>query len=154
VRRVTLDQGLIGMENSGWLDNFDSKDVEIIVSGVALEDVTVSGSGQLLLGTVRQPELTVNVSGSGGVRAEGRVERLDAHVSGSGGARLSGLAAGLGRITVSGSGNVVITALDDARVRVSGSGHVSISDRPRAFFPCRIGVRPDRGGRQFLHAAG
>lgn len=134
VREVTLHNGRLGFDNSfHWFGRpFTGKgDIQVTITGVRLNDVTVSGSSVVMLGAVRQPELTLGVSGSGEIRAEGRVERLQARVSGSGGARLDGLSAREGELGVSGSGDVVVAALEHVNARVSGSGQIHIKDAPR-----------------------
>jgi hypothetical protein len=135
VREVTLNNGRLGFDN-GWRwfgRSFSGKgDIQVTITGVKLNDVSVSGSSVVTLGVLRQPELTVDVSGSGEIRAEGRVERLQARVSGSGGARLGGLSAREGELHVSGSGDIAVAALEDVHARVSGSGQIHIKDAPRA----------------------
>ena len=93
VERVTLRDGRMGMENSynSWWRNWGPNDrIEVEISGAALNEVSVSGSGTVRLGTLRQSALEVHISGSGSIYADGQVTRLDADVSGSGSARLDG----------------------------------------------------------------
>jgi hypothetical protein len=132
VAHAYLRAGRLGLEDrDNWWRNWrDQGPIEVTITGASLNDVTVSGSSQVTLGTLQQPALDVRVSGSGSITANGRVEQLDARVSGSGNARLQGLNARRGRTSVSGSGHVDLAALDDADVDISGSGQVRISARP------------------------
>jgi hypothetical protein len=93
--------------------------------------VSVSGSGTVRLGTLRQSDLEVHISGSGSIYADGQVSRLDGHVSGSGSARLDGMRTQDGRFSVSGSGSIALASAERADASVSGSGSVRINDRPR-----------------------
>jgi hypothetical protein len=133
VSRVILRDGRLGMEDSGnWWRNWNSNGrIEVEITGAALNEVSVSGSGQLRLGTLRQSDLEVNVSGSGSIYADGQVTRLDARVSGSGSARLDGMRTQDGRFGVSGSGSITLAAAERADASVSGSGTIRITDRPR-----------------------
>jgi hypothetical protein len=136
VERVILRDGSLGMESSysSWWRNWGPNDrIQVAITGATLNDVSVSGSGSVRLGTLRQSDLEVHISGSGSVYADGQINRLDAHVSGSGNARLDGMRAQDGRFSVSGSGGIVVTAVERVDVSVSGSGNVRISDRPRDF---------------------
>jgi hypothetical protein len=134
VERVTLRDGRLGMENTynNWWRNWGPNDrIEVEISGAALNEVSVSGSGQVRLGTLRQSDLEVTVSGSGSIYADGQVTRLDARVSGSGSARLEGMRTQDGRFGVSGSGSITLAAAERADASVSGSGTIRITDRPR-----------------------
>lgn len=134
VERVILRDGRLGMENSytSWWRNWGPNDrIQVEISGAALNEVSVSGSGTVRLGTLKQNALEVHVSGSGSIYADGQVSRLDGHVSGSGSARLDGMRAQDGRFSVSGSGSITVAAVDRVDASVSGSGNVRINDRPR-----------------------
>jgi hypothetical protein len=136
VERVTLRDGRLGMENSynSWWRNWGPNDrIEVEISGAALNEVSVSGSGQVRLGTIRQNALELHISGSGSIYADGQVGRLDARVSGSGSARLEGMRAQEGHFSVSGSGSIAVASAERVDATVSGSGNVRINDRPREF---------------------
>ncbi len=112
--------------------------------------MSVSGSSQVRLGTLRQSDLEVNVSGSGSIYADGQVTRLDARVSRSGSARLEGMRTQDGRFGVSGSGSITLAAAERADASVSGSGYYS-DHRPSArSLAFGLGLWPDRGCRANL----
>ena len=67
--------------------------MRVEVSVPSLSELTLSGSGTVLVSGVERPSFTVTISGSGVVRASGTTEQLDATVSGSGQAELGGLEA-------------------------------------------------------------
>jgi hypothetical protein len=111
-------------------------------------DLSVSGSGSLLLEADASGDLAANVSGSGHIEFKGKCRDFDSHVSGSGKIKLDveiaeraafGLS-GSGKVlargsakevkaTISGSGEVLAADLvtDKCDVRISGSGDVEIN---------------------------
>jgi hypothetical protein len=127
VERVVLRRGHLGMERnwSWWGGRSSSERLLVEISGAPLEHVAVSGSSMVILGSLRQDSLTVRISGSGSVAADGRVSRLDARISGSGAARLSDMRAREARLSVSGSGSITVNAIESADLSVSGSGNIS-----------------------------
>jgi hypothetical protein len=136
VNRVYLRRGHLGFENNSWWGgnfNWNNQQVEVEITGVAPDEVSVSGSSQVTLADpVRERDFEVHVSGSGSIHANGQVEHLTAGISGSGSARLDRMTAGEGQLSVSGSGRVEVNAVADAQVHISGSGQVRIDERPRA----------------------
>ncbi|HMJ71262.1 MAG TPA: head GIN domain-containing protein [Cyclobacteriaceae bacterium] len=111
-------------------------------------DLSVSGSGSLLLEADASGDLGANVSGSGRIEFKGKCRDFDSHVSGSGKIKLDieiaeravfGLS-GSGKVeakgsakevkaTISGSGEVLAANMitDKCDVRISGSGDVEIN---------------------------
>lgn len=94
-----------------------------------LEEVQVSGSGQVAAHGFETPTLGVGVSGSGSVHAERcRVGALEAAVSGSGDITVERCELASAAISISGSGDVAIhgeaaaCSGDGVTVRISGSG--------------------------------
>ena len=98
--------------------------------GRAFQRIAIAGSGNLVMENVSQPELTLRISGSGSMRAQGTVDRLTVNVSGSGDARLGDLAAKQATIHISGSGKVEASPKDQADISISGSGDVKLLTRP------------------------
>lgn len=119
-RRLSLDC------DPGW---FASK-LDVSVSGPAITDWKLLGSGDLTLSQINQPQLRLSIRGSGGVGATGVVDAVDVDISGSGTARLRDLTAKSAQITIRGSGDLQMTAQTDADVSISGSGNVEIFGHP------------------------
>jgi hypothetical protein len=96
----------------------------------ALRTVRISGSATATLEKLDQPALTLTISGSGRVTAQGTVERVTATISGSGDVRLNDVA--LKRLTtkISGSGSLEAGPREDADITLSGSGSVRLLTRP------------------------
>ena len=167
--RVEGDRLIIGKDNwSFWNNNHDER-VTVYITipnidaiGVAGSgdvvaetkitsrelDLSVSGSGSLVLDADVTGSLDADVSGSGSIEFKGKCRDFDSHISGSGRVKLNiavaerasfGLS-GSGKIyadgsaqeikaTISGSGEVLAAnfTVDKCDVRISGSGDVEIN---------------------------
>jgi hypothetical protein len=104
--------------------------VEITLPGQGFRRVNVSGWAKLDIENLEQPELAINISGSGSLHGQGSVDRLTVHLSGSGDARLGDLAVKQLAVKISGSGNVEAAPKEEADVKISGSGSVRLLTRP------------------------
>ena len=107
-----------------------SRTVDVTLPGRVFRKMHLSGSGKVILENVSQPELTLGISGSGSLRAQGNADRLTVSISGSGGAKLGDLAANQLTVRVSGSGNIEAAPKDVADINVSGAGNVRLLTRP------------------------
>jgi hypothetical protein len=105
--------------------------LEIELSGPALRDLTLNGSGKLVLEQVKQDALTVAIHGSGSVRASGAVDELKLDIMGSGDALLDQLAAHSSKIFIAGSGSADIAPIDAADIFIAGSGDVRLHTHPK-----------------------
>jgi putative autotransporter adhesin-like protein len=106
-------------------------DARVQVSAAALKGLRVVGSSDLTLGRVDAAELSIEVEGSGDVKASGSVGNLIATIQGSGDAELGDLAARTATVSVQGSGSASVNVSDTLDVTVQGSGDVSYRGRPR-----------------------
>jgi hypothetical protein len=153
LRRVRFGDGNIVMDNDGdFFRNSDHERLDITVTGVALNEFSVSGSGKLLLGKLKRDWLGINVSGSGSTDLEASVsgdaelkvsgsghitfgaleaKNLKAHISGSGGIDGKGHVGNLD-LDMSGSGRFADIAASRANVTMSGSGRATIAARDQA----------------------
>jgi hypothetical protein len=104
--------------------------VDITLPGRAFRKINLSGSGKVLMENVNLPDLTLGISGSGSLRAQGSVDRLTVSISGSGDAKLADLAVKQFTVKVSGSGNIEAAPKDLADISVSGAGDVRLLTRP------------------------
>jgi hypothetical protein len=87
----------------------------------------VAGSGDLAIGALEASSAAFSIAGSGGVRAGGKVGKLDVSIAGSGDVDLSGLTATDASVSIAGSGNVRARATGTADVSVMGSGDVEVT---------------------------
>lgn len=107
-----------------------SRTVDITLPGRVFHHISLSGSGKVLMENVSQPDLSVTISGSGTLRAQGNVERATITISGSGDARLGDLAVKQLTVKVSGSGDIEAAPKELADIKLSGSGTVRLLTRP------------------------
>ncbi|MGH8206185.1 MAG: GIN domain-containing protein [Steroidobacteraceae bacterium] len=105
--------------------------VDVQLSGPALRDVELNGSGDLVLGNLKQDTLSVAIHGSGSASAAGSVDTLRVAIMGSGSARLAQLAAGSARIFIAGSGNADVAPSNAADIFIAGSGDVRLHSHPK-----------------------
>ena len=133
--------------------DFHDRKVKIYISLPKLNNVGISGSGDILAQTpIKTDELDVKISGSGNVKIESlSAKNLDLSISGSGDIYFAGsdivesssyTISGSGDIDtqnlqskkvevhISGSGDVRVWSVDELDARVSGSGDVYYKGRP------------------------
>ncbi len=105
-----------------------SEDVKIQISGPAFDGLSVSGSGKITVLTPIQSErINLSLSGSGDIMiAQATFGALECSISGSGGMELGGTANAT-QVDISGSGDVQAKQLssNEMRARIAGSGSVS-----------------------------
>jgi hypothetical protein len=139
VDRVTVENGRIGLREGEGLVSIhghgvhasrdgDQLSIEIIAPGV--RSFTVNGSGDLHLKAYDQPDLVLEVNGSGGVDAEGKARKVELRVSGSGQADLRSLDTGDAKIALAGSGEAHVAPHGATEVDVAGSGDVYLTSKP------------------------
>ena len=96
----------------------------------ALDALTLSGSGNIVVTGVEAKRLAVNLPGSGTLAGDGAATRLDVTVGGSGTVQLTRLVAADVRADVSGSGSIFVTATKRLDASVSGSGAILYAGSP------------------------
>jgi hypothetical protein len=102
----------------------------VTISVPALTALRLSGSGSVVAHAVSAGRLTVDLSGSGIVRAGGSVTRLEVALGGSGQAELLDLAARRVRAVVGGSGEIATTVSETLDATISGSGTIRYAGNP------------------------
>ena len=151
IDRLTSDvvDGVLVLGASGpWFGTLGPVTYDLTIP--SLEAVTVSGSGDVVVGRLDAGSLALEISGSGEIVAKTlAAETVSAVISGSGTIGLAGKSArqdveisGSGRheaadlvsadvdVLVSGSGSADVTATDSLNVSVSGSGSVTYGGNP------------------------
>jgi hypothetical protein len=134
--------------SSGW-NAF--KDVKVWITVPELDNVTVSGSGQLIgENTFKGNTMDLTISGSGSLKMDvdakkagmrlsgsgrfevsGNAEEADMVISGSGKINAEDLEVDRCEITISGSGQCYITARKEINATISGSGDVYYNGNPQ-----------------------
>ena len=103
---------------------------KIEISVPQLEEVRVTGSGDVEIYNLSGDYFEFTVSGSGDMRAEGEIEELDIRVSGSGDVDTRDVVAQEANVKISGSGDVKVFAEEEFYGRVSGSGDIDVYGNP------------------------
>ncbi|HOX90036.1 MAG TPA: head GIN domain-containing protein [Burkholderiaceae bacterium] len=93
-------------------------------------EVTVKGSGDVLVPTVEADAVAVAIAGSGNVRLGGHTEALGINVSGSGDVLAGKLVARTVAVRIRGSGDVEVHASSALSVDIGGSGDVRFRGEP------------------------
>jgi hypothetical protein len=95
-------------------------------------DLTVSGSGNIVLDELDAERVKANVSGSGDIRINngGVADELNVTISGSGNVRAEGFEAQNVDVRIAGSGNCSVTANGSLKARIAGSGSVYYGGNP------------------------
>ena len=117
-------------KKSWWSDQWNTtgRNYRAYVSAPMIESITSSGSGNIKIeGTLKSPELEIEISGSGNVSGKIETENLEVTQSGSSNIRLSGVAT-RAEFECSGSGNIISGELiiDFCEVEISGSGNAEL----------------------------
>jgi len=100
------------------------------ISVPTLEEVRVTGSGDVEIFNLTGNYFEFTVTGSGDMRAEGEIDELDIRVSGSGDVDARELVARDANVKISGSGDVKVHATEGFYGRVSGSGDIDVYGNP------------------------
>jgi len=98
--------------------------IEVNVNAPEYDEVSISGSGDINIIDFKNDNLSLNISGSGDITANGEVQTLIAKISGS------GLISKSATITINGSGDAKIWASDSISAQINGSGDIEYSGNP------------------------
>jgi hypothetical protein len=126
--KTEVDDGRLKISEDGQLDPKVGITVEITVPD--LEEVDVSGAGDVTVEGLRGEVFRVDVSGAGNVEASGRVDRVEAEISGAGDVRLTELVARDATADISGAGSIRLHATESLTASVSGAGSVVYTGDP------------------------
>ena len=88
-------------------------------------EVRIAGSGDVRLAALQTDSLSVSISGAGDFLAAGRADSARYSIAGSGDLKASALASKNVRISVAGSGDAAVWASQTLNVSIAGSGDVS-----------------------------
>jgi hypothetical protein len=90
-------------------------------------DGGIAGSGDLSVDRIEVGELTVGIAGAGSAKlGTGRVKNAQYEITGSGGINANGVAAETAAVSIMGAGNVAANAAKTAAVSIMGSGDVDL----------------------------
>lgn len=108
----------------------NTKPIEITISTPTIEEIDVSGSGNVFAAELSSEAFDISISGSGDVTLERlESEQVEASISGSGNLNVAELAAETVDMSVSGSGDVSLAGrTNKADLQVGGSGSIDTDD--------------------------
>lgn len=106
--------------------------LKVVAKAPSIEQVDLSGSGDVTLSELDQSELRVELSGSGDVVAQGRVSSVFLTLQGSGDIDTLRIQARRANIKLHGSGDIRAFASEEAKVRLHGSGDVTVAGKPKS----------------------
>ena len=138
--RLRISNGHIGLKGSGFFHSDNPGRFEVQLSGPALREIGVNGSGSITLDELSQEALGVRIRGSGTAVAHGGVQSLHLEISGSGSARLEALTAKEASVHISGSGDA-----DIAPDRLGGRVDLWLRRCPTTHLAPRISTLTCRG---------
>jgi len=107
-----------------------TKPVRVDVTVTSLEGITLSGSGGLELSGYRGDSLTMDLSGSGTLSADGTANTVTITQGGSGDVDAHRLSVKKATVVLSGSGSVTVFASEELDATISGSGQIRYSGNP------------------------
>jgi hypothetical protein len=125
-----VEDSTLEISQTGNVDLQPRAGITIEIALPNLDEVEVSGSGNVTVSRIDGGTLRIEVSGSGDVEATGQVEQVEADLSGSGELRLAQLVARNASIDVSGSGDAHVHATNSLAASVSGSGTITYAGNP------------------------
>ena len=108
-----------------------AKRLKIYISAPDFKNITLTGSGDVESENCMDLDnLNLKISGSGKINFCGSVNSLDVSISGSGDINTYGLSAKAVEASLSGSGNIKVTAEENLTIKISGSGDVYYKGQP------------------------
>lgn len=125
-----MDNGTLEISDPSNVDLEPKVGVTVEITVPALEDIQVSGSGDVRVDGIEGDLFGVEVSGSGSVEASGEVGRVEAEVSGSGDIRLAELVSRDATAEISGAGGIQVHATESLVASVSGAGDITYTGDP------------------------
>ncbi len=124
---VRIEAGRLELDcDPGWF----ATRLEVKLSGPAITRWDLLGSGELTLAQLDQPQLELNIRGSGKSTATGTVDIVGLNISGSGAVQFKDLTAQSAQVDIRGNGDAKMTAKVDADVVISGNGNVELFGNP------------------------
>lgn len=86
--------------------------------------IQISGSGDIRIATLDVDTLSVSISGNGDFQASGRADSVQTSIAGSGNIKTARLAAKNVKLSIAGSGNAQVWANQTLSISIAGSGNV------------------------------
>jgi hypothetical protein len=105
--------------------------VRVTVTAPNVEQVRLSGAGNIEGHGIRARGLVVDLAGAGNVRLRGQVERLQTTLSGAGNLSLRELRSQQAEVRLSGAGNAELDVVQTLQATITGAGNVRYTGNPQ-----------------------
>lgn len=109
---------------------FKNNHIHLELEGPSIEQWKVIGSGELHLHEVSQPELHLEIAGSGDIRATGTVENVHVVITGSGDVDIGSLIQQKTWVDLTSRGDATIAPSEEAILTITGSGDIKLLSEP------------------------
>jgi hypothetical protein len=126
---TTVRNGMLLVEQKrGWFWNHGHVELQMTVP--SLQEVVISGAGNIAIDDARGAKLELSLQGAGNLTAKGEIDQLTVTINGAGDAALADLRARSARVVVNGTGNVTVHATEALDAVVNGVGSVRYIGTP------------------------
>jgi hypothetical protein len=109
----------------------NTKPINYTLTVKNLDDVQLSGSGDITASDVNATKFSGQISGSGNITIHGKADGLDVKVSGSGDFNAQDFESAVATAVVSGSGNIAVKVSNNLDATISGSGNIRYVGNPK-----------------------
>lgn len=134
VERIVIFNGSLrwndDVTGEGTRLRFNRERVRITVVAPDVKRFVLNGSSSLNVAAYDQPDLAIEINGSGEVTGTGKTQALSLAIAGSGDAALARMAAQDATISIVGGGNAEVAAKGAVQVDIAGSGDVALTEKP------------------------
>lgn len=127
---TTVRNGTLVISSKPNTNIMTSQHIRVTVTMNNPTRVAVSGSGNMNVSGVSGPDLTVDLSGSGGIIVNGTADRVTISLPGSGTIDCEALKAKSATVTIMGSGNITVYASERFDGTIVGSGTIRYTGNP------------------------
>jgi hypothetical protein len=129
IAHLRIDDGKIESD-CNWRPFLRKPNIHIVLPGLPFKRFHIAGAGDLTLQQLSQDRLQTEISGSGSIRADGKVDDLEIKIAGSGSSDFGRVTGHDARVKISGSGDADIAPTGNADIHISGSGEVRLHSAP------------------------
>ena len=108
-----------------------TKALVVNLSVLNVNELSVSGSGDIRFKNYKDDTLSLKISGSGDILGDGNVETLTGKINGSGDLLLKELHSKSAKININGSGDAELWVSNSLIARINGSGDINYHGNPK-----------------------
>ena len=107
-----------------------SKHIQIKISTDKMSKLKISGTSNVDLDKIKEENLKLNISGSGKIRGNGKVDNLDITISGMGAIDFKEIKSKSAKLKISGSGKADLYVEESLDAMINGAGKANIWGKP------------------------